>query len=173
MQAYIRLPPVESSAGFSPRLSHRLPAALFLTFSPIPSRFAQPRAFRPMNCSERPRCELSPSIDNMEVMATDTLAENFLSWLVKNFECQTPAGVDLFFFCFQSGIAPTDIQSFVAKLKSEGLVIEPYFGFYALTGSGYVRYRQCPSKTRLRRIVSRAEAAMRTGLIRLGKRWGE
>jgi len=116
-----------------------------------------------------PRCELSLSIDDGVVMTLDTLAEDYHSCLIKNFERRPAAGVDMFFFCYQNGIAFTDLQPFVAKLKSEGLVIEPYFGVYALTGSGYARLKRCAGKTRLRRIVSRAEAAMRMGLIRLGK----
>ena len=112
-------------------------------------------------------------MDDCVVMALDRCAENFLSCLIKNFERRPPAGVDLFFFCYQNGIAPTGIQSFVGELTSEGLVIEPHFGVYALTGSGYARYKRCAGKTKLGQIVSRAEAAMRTGLIRLRKVLGE
>jgi hypothetical protein len=51
--------------------------------------------------------------------------------------------VDIFFFCYQTGIAFTDLQPFLARLKSEGLIIEPHFGVYAVTGPGYARYKRC------------------------------
>ena len=87
-------------------------------------------------------------------MAVDKLADNYLSRLIRDFE-RPAAGVDLIFFCYQNGIASIDLQPLVAKLKSEGSVIEPCFGVYALTASGYERYKRCAGKTRLRRMVSK------------------
>jgi hypothetical protein len=69
-------------------------------------------------------------------MAVDKLAGNYFSCLIGDFERPAAAGVDLIFFCYQNGIASIDLQPFVAKLKSEGSVIEPCFGVYALTASG-------------------------------------
>ena len=100
-------------------------------------------------------------------MATDKLTEDFLSCLVKDFERRTPAGLDLFFFCYQNEIAPTGALPIVSRLKSEGLVIVPHFGVYALTASGYAHVKRCAGETRLRRVVSRVITAMRIGLIRL------
>jgi hypothetical protein len=73
-------------------------------------------------------------------MAMKTLAENCLSYLISDFERNAAAGVDFVFFCYRNGIAPNDLQPFVAKLKSDGLVIELRFQVYALTGSGYERH---------------------------------
>jgi hypothetical protein len=88
-------------------------------------------------------------------MAVDKLAENYLSCLIRDFERPAAPGVDLIFFCYQNGIASIDLQPFVAKFKSEGSVIEPCFGLYALTASGYERYKRCAGKTRLGRMVSK------------------
>ena len=75
-------------------------------------------------------------------MTLDILAENYLSCLIKDFKRRSATGVDLIFFCYQNGIASIDLQPFVAKLKFEGLVIEPCLGVYALTACGYERYKR-------------------------------
>jgi hypothetical protein len=94
-------------------------------------------------------------VHNGVVMAVDKLAETYLSCLIRDFERPVAAGVDLIFFCYQNGIASINLQPFVAKLKSEGSLSEPCFVVYALTASGYERYRRCANKTRLRRMASR------------------
>lgn len=97
-------------------------------------------------------------------MTLEALAENYRYCLIKDFERQPAAGVDIFYFCYQKGIAFHDLQPFVAGLKSEGSVVETNFGVYMMTSSGYAMYKRRADKTWLRRLLSIAEAAVRRGL---------